>query len=140
MANGTSVKPNPNSPGCEYFALTANVDPMGGKTVLCSQATGFPSGPSAAFMCIAATEWYTSNLMSSSRLQTTFTGFPVFFESTAASTAKSGNDFLPNAPPSSVTCTVTSSFFNPTACVHPSRQHLPVSVRAHASTCPLHSD
>src|SRR5260370_18442005 len=72
-------------------------------------------------MYTAATEWYTSNLMSSSRLQTTFTGFPVFFESTAASTAKSGNDFRPNPPPSSVTCTVTSSFFNPSACAIASR-------------------
>src|SRR6266436_3585930 len=33
--------------------------------------------------------------MSSSRVHTTFTGFPIFFDNTAASTAKSGNDFRP---------------------------------------------
>src|SRR5438132_11373426 len=101
--NGTSVKPSPSSPGSEKVALASNVDPIGGNTVLWSHAVGFPSGPSAAFMYIAATERYTSNLMSSSRLQTTFTGLPVFFESTPASTATSGNDFRPNPPPSSVT-------------------------------------
>jgi len=36
--------------------LRSNVDPMGGNTVLCNHAVGFPSGPSAAFMYMAATE------------------------------------------------------------------------------------
>src|SRR2546421_11897041 len=72
-ANGTSVKPSPSSSGAEYVARGSNVDPIGGNTVLCNQAVGLPSDPSVAFIYIAATERYTSNLISSSRLQTTFT-------------------------------------------------------------------
>src|SRR2546422_5783823 len=74
--------------------------------------------------------------MSSSRLQTTFTDFPVFLASTAASTAKSGNDFRPNAPPSNVTCTVTSSFFRPSACATASRAPCGPCVAAHTSALP----
>src|SRR3984893_8851188 len=83
-ANGRSLKPSPNSSAFEYTAFASNVDPIGGKTVRCSQAVGFPSGPSAAFIYIAETEWYVSNLMSSSRLQTTFIGFTVFLGSNAS--------------------------------------------------------
>ena len=48
--------------------------------------------------------------MSSSRVQTTFTGAPpIAFEHKAASTAKSGFDLRPKPPPKSVTLTVTFS-------------------------------
>src|SRR5260370_34453576 len=104
MAYGKSVNPSPNSSADEYTALASNVDPIGGKTVRCSQAVGFPSAPTTAFMYIAETECYVSHRMSSSRVHTTLTGLPVFFDSTAASTAKSGKDFLPNATAISRTC------------------------------------
>ena len=51
--------------------------------------------------------------MSSSRVHCTFTGAPAAFDSSAASTAKSGKARRPKPPPRSVTWTFV--FFAPTA-------------------------
>ena len=53
--------------------------------------------------------------MSSSRFQTTLTGFPSCFDSSAASAAKSGLLLRPNPPPSSVTWHVTFFLSMPSA-------------------------
>src|SRR5216684_4974596 len=134
-AKGTSLKPSPISPASAY-SVASQVDAIDGNTLRCSHAVGFPSAPSVALKYIAATEWNESNLMSSSRLQTTLIGFPVFFDKTAASTTKSGNDLRPNPPPSSVTFTVTSSFLIPTAAAIASCAPCGFCEGAQASTFP----
>lgn len=82
---GMSVNPIPVWP-TPYVAPGSNSESMGGKAVRCSHAVGLPLAPTAAFMCAADGPWKKSNRMSSSRVQTIFTGLPTCRESSAAST------------------------------------------------------
>ena len=75
--------------------------------------------------------------MSSSRVQITLTGLPSFFDSTAASAAKSGFDFLPKPPPSSVTWQTTFFLSMPTAAATVSCTACGFCVGVHTSTLPF---
>src|SRR5215471_14093381 len=136
MAKGRSLQPRPISPASAVSALASKVEAIGGKVLRCNQAVGLPSDPSEAFRYMAATLWNVSNWMSSSRDQTTLTGLPDFFDSTAASTAKSGKDLRPKPPPRRVTLTVTSSFLAPTAAATASRVPCGFCVADQISTLP----
>src|SRR6266481_2807841 len=54
-AKGTSLKPSPISPASAY-SVASKVDAIGGNTLRCSHAVGFPSAPSVALKYIAAAE------------------------------------------------------------------------------------